>query len=243
MERFDVRIAGLHVEMHSLFPAARDFCRDYLTADSASAAFSVSSDPESVEHEQRHAKRPITLFYADALCLQKQMVEQLPFFDRFFFHGAAFTYGNDGFLLSGPSGVGKTTHVRLWQKYLGEDRVRIVNGDKNILCVGDSRVTVCSTPWAGKEQWQENRTAPLRAICFLKQGKHNAIRLLSPQDAVLPFLYQLYVPKNDASVLRLIGLTARVCKTLPVYELTCDMSEDAVKTSFEALTGNRYPPL
>lgn len=238
MECFTVRIAGLPVEMRSMYPYARDFCREYLSNDAP--LFSVSSSDAQIEGELRHAKRPITLFYADTMCLQKQLVERLPFYDRFFFHSAAFTCGEDGFLFSGPSGVGKTTHLRLWQRYLGEDRVRIVNGDKNILHIRDTGVTVCSTPWAGKEQWQTNRSAPLRALCFVKQGTTNSIRLLSREDAVKPILYQLYVPKADESVIRLIGLTARLCRQIPVYELTCDMSEEAVKTSYEALTGQRY---
>ena len=52
---------------------------------------------------------------------------------------------------------------------------------------------------------------------------------------------QVYLPA-DASV---VGLTLELLdllvKHVPLYVLTCDISEEAVRCSFEAMTGLTYP--
>lgn len=49
------------------------------------------------------------------------------------FHGAAVKKATGQvYLFAGRSGVGKSTHVNLWKKYLGEE-IEILNGDKPFL--------------------------------------------------------------------------------------------------------------
>ena len=47
-------------------------------------------------------------------------------------HGAVIEYEGNGYMFSADSGTGKTTHILLWRKFLG-DKVKIVNGDKPFL--------------------------------------------------------------------------------------------------------------
>ena len=84
-----------------------------------------------------------------------------------------------GYLFTAPSGTGKSTHIRLWRQFLGEAG-HIVNGDKPFLSVEEGKVFVWGSPWAGKENWQKNRKAPLHGICLLKQGQKNKICRLQP---------------------------------------------------------------
>ena len=44
------------------------------------------------------------------------------------------SFDGQGIAFAAPSGTGKTTHIKLWQRLYG-DRVEIINGDKPLsLC-------------------------------------------------------------------------------------------------------------
>ena len=51
---------------------------------------------------------------------------------------------------------------------------------------------------------------------------------------------QLFMPYEAEAVVKTLDLLDSLFKNVPAYVLECDMSEEAVKTSFEALTGEKY---
>jgi len=81
-----------------------------------------------------------------------------------------------------PSGTGKSTHAFLWQKFLGEDNVAVINGDKPILRFREDDVLACGSPWAGKDGLQRNVCTPLGGICLLKRSSENIIRRAGAQE-------------------------------------------------------------
>ena len=97
-------------------------------------------------------------------------------------HGAVVAWKNQGYLFTAPSGTGKSTHLALWKKYLG-DQAEVINGDKPILKVTEDEVWVYGTPWAGKEQWQVNKKVALKGICFLERGEKNSIQKIDSFSA------------------------------------------------------------
>lgn len=212
-----------------------EFCKNYIT--DKDTLFSVSVTEDAVAEEVENAPEPTTFEYAEALCLYREMAERLPLFDRVVFHGAAIEYGGKAYLFTAPSGTGKTTHISLWRQYLGE-KVNIINGDKPILRFADNGFTVYGTPFAGKEGWQRNVSAPLAGICTLSQGKNNDI---SPIESglFLSLYRQTYKPRNKNAAQKTLSLVKELCK-LPCYSLSCDISETAVKSSFETLTNELY---
>lgn len=137
------------------------------------------------------------------------------------------------------SGTGKSTHIRLWRRMIGSD-VGIVNGDKPILQITDENVLVYGTPWAGKEKWQKNCCVPLKGICLLRRGEKNAIRKADFSSCTEEIFHQVYMPQEGDMLLKTMELLDRLLTLVPLYELSCDMTEEAVKTSFECLTGEPY---
>ena len=65
-------------------------------------------------------------------CGFRAFAEQLPHYNAFVLHSATFDVSGVGVAFAAHSGTGKTTHMMLWQKLLGE-RMTIVNGDKPIV--------------------------------------------------------------------------------------------------------------
>ena len=78
--------------------------------------------------------------------------------------------------------MGKTTHYKQWKR-LFPNEVEMLNGDKPVLNFEKQYVTVSASPWAGKENMRQLRTAPLGGIVFLAQDKQNIIKRLSPKEA------------------------------------------------------------
>ncbi len=182
---FKIQIADLVVEMHSRFPFAQNFCRDYLT-ESHTADLVAEVSEQEVTYELEHSPYDVTEESAEIVCLYRKIADQLPDFGRFVFHGAAISYGNSAYLFTAPSGTGKSTHIALWRKYLG-DSVDIINGDKPILAPSDSGTVVYSSPWAGKEGWQQNISMPVKGVCLIERGTNNIVQKIRPEDALLRF--------------------------------------------------------
>ena len=89
--------------------------------------------------------------YLETLALLRKVAEVLPEKDGFLMHGAVIQWKDKAYMFTAPSGTGKTTHIRLWRKYLGQG-VSIINGDKPFIRIVDDCVRIYGTPWAGKEQ-------------------------------------------------------------------------------------------
>lgn len=230
-QEITVRFAGIGIGISSRFDFMERFCKEYLTDEMP--VFSVSVTDEQRTAELQIATEPTTEEYAEALCLYREIAERIPLFDRVVFHGAAIAYEGKAYIFTAPSKTGKSTHVRLWKQVFGE-KVTIINGDKPILSLKDGNITVHGTPFAGKENWQNNVSAPLGGICFLMQGKNNTISPVSPKDAFTKLCLQTYKPYSEEAAEKTLEIIRRIC-TYPCFHLSCDISENAVKASFAAL--------
>ena len=224
---FDVRIAGLTIRIHARLALTERFFADYIVHEEIEPDFCIYL-PEGFIGDETE----------EELELHRALARQLSLFDRLLMHGAAIEYGGNGYLFIAPSGTGKSTHIRLWRRTLGE-RVGIVNGDKPILHVDQKEILVCGTPWAGKEGWQRNVSVPLKGICLVKRGK-NAIRRVEFTAYAEEVLRQVYIPEDGDLRIRTIDLLGQVLTHVPLYELSCDMTEEAVQIAFEGLTGETY---
>ena len=146
-------------------------------------------------------------------------------------------------MFTAPSGTGKSTHAALWKKYLGDD-VEIINGDKPFIRVEnsgkaqkptDTQVYAYGSPWAGKEHWQKNIRVPLKGICFLQREKTNTIRKIQPTEAMPLLMPQVYCTNQPMMAAKVLDMLDVVFDEVPMYVLTCDMSEEAVRCSFEGM--------
>ncbi|MBR4723828.1 MAG: hypothetical protein IK072_03760 [Clostridia bacterium] len=236
---FFIKIAGLIIKITPLYPLAKELCRDYIKEPSQSPDIEVCISREKLQYELEKAKEPATPEYAEFLCIYRAIAERLPEFGAFVFHGAAISYKNGAYLFTAPSGTGKSTHILLWRRYLGK-AVDIINGDKPIIRIKDNKVFVCSTPWAGKEGWQKNRTVPLFSITFLSRSKKPSISKQIPKNCLNRIMNQVYMPKSAQSLGKTLELIDLMLSRVPVYFLGCDISEQSVKVAFEGLTKEEY---
>lgn len=236
---FIVKLANKNVEINSVHPELKDFFKDYLVPD-ASPDFSISLNENDILLEQEKSEGDeFSSAYLETLAALRKLAERFPAYNRILMHGASITYNDRAYLFTAPSGTGKSTHIRLWKKFLGDD-VKIVNGDKPFISLDDVPL-IYGSPWAGKENWHRNCSAPLDGICFLQRGTENSICKIEASEC-LPLLFkQVYLPSDSYAAGLTLELLDILLKKVPLYILTCDISENAVKCSFECLTGLPYP--
>ena len=235
LDSFYIKIADITVEMRHKYAFTRQFCRDYVTDGVNGADIIASASPTEVKAESQLYGTPHSEGYCENICLYRSIAEQIPFLDRFVFHGAAVAIDGVGFIFAAPSGTGKTTHVRLLMNNFC-DRVSIINGDKPIISLAGDKATVCSTPWAGKEKWHANTSAELGGICLLKRGSQNSIKRISPAEYFDEMIRQVYIPKDTRAMEKTLELLDRLSSRISFYLLECDISDDAAKTSFDMLS-------
>ena len=228
-----VNIANLNIAVKCEYDFTYKFCSDYITDEKPD--FCVSVSPASVDEEINNSPYNPTRPYAESICAYREIAEKLPFYDRCVFHGAVISYDGSGYIFTAPSGTGKTTHIALWQKYL--DGVEIVNGDKPVLHITEDEVTAYATPYAGKEGLQNHSHCAIKGICLIEQAKENSIRRLTVSECLMRIMTQMYKPFDAATAVKTLELLDKLLRNIPVYLLGCNISSDAVRCSFEALTG------
>lgn len=244
-----MRIADLVVRVHPLHAQITQLCRDYIACDAGPEVrvdLDVRVTQADIEAERAEATEGVdwTDAYLETLAVQRAIANRLPERRRLLAHGAVIEFEGRAHLFTAPSGTGKSTHIRLWCQYLG-DAVRVINGDKPFVRIPECREeppVVYGTPWAGKEGWQCNDSAPLAGIVLLSRSEPcaSSIHPASAASNLDKIMRQIYFPSDAGTAVLTLDLLDAMLARVPVYELACDMSEDAVRTSFEGLTGLDY---
>lgn len=237
VDEYVIEVAGVRVRIKSRFEKTKKYMKDYIVDGDDAEIYAFVSD----EDMDRTLSEPggSNKLMSEITGLYRPIAEAMPMKNGLVFHGAAISYKDRAFLFTAPSGTGKSTHISLWHKYLGEN-VEIINGDKPIISVKDDCVLICGTPWSGKEHWQKNISRELSAICILMRGNENKIERVASGEILEALLNQTYIPKNPQSLVKTLELLDKVLTSVPVYRLYCDISEEAVKCSFEGMTNIKY---
>ncbi len=164
-----------------------------------------------------------------------EFYKQLIKFHGILLHASAVVYDGKAYLFSAPSGTGKSTHTSLWLRHFGEDKAYILNDDKPAIRKIRGRFYACGTPFSGKVDMSRNEQVPLQGICVLKRGETNTIRKLAAEEAVFYILNQTFRPYSKDNVEDMLGILDEIVSEIPVYELKCNISEEAVEVAYERM--------
>lgn len=141
-------------------------------------------------------------------------------------HGAAFI---------GRSGIGKSTHSRLWLAHV--PGTRLINDDQPAVRVlPDGRVYVYGTPWSGKTPCYKNDRAELKGIFCMEQARENVLSRLASVAAFGNLLNSTSLMRCDLSSYRSIVQTlSLIVERVPVYSLKNRPEKAAVDLSYGAI--------
>lgn len=206
-------------------------CGDYLYADAESPDIVI--DPSRYDRSRFSGQAPESLVaYMES---GRQFHAKLLQFDGFYLHSSAVEVDGKAYLFSGDSGVGKSTHVGLWQQLLG-DQVCRFNDDKPALRFIEGHWYAYGTPWCGKDGINKNRKVPLAGICFLKQGQENKIRRMPAYEAVPNLIRQTIHRFQSPDRLNLmLSHLDRLVRNIPIYELVNLPEVEAAQLSYETM--------
>ena len=154
-------------------------------------------------------------------------------YDSMILHCAYLRHGKEAILFSAPSGTGKTTQATLWEKYRQSETI---NGDRALLRKIDGQWYACGWPVCGTSGICQNKEMPIRAIVMLSQGKENHVERLSVVRAFSLVYPQITINGwNERDCKKIMGLIEELITDVPVYHLSCTISEEAVKCLEQSL--------
>ncbi len=238
------KIAELTLQIRSLYRQVQDYCKDYrwegpgevtITTD----ASDICREQEKSDRENRLEGKPPVEYspeYLEILAVYRKLADILVHRDTLLFHGSAIAVDGRGVLFTAKSGMGKSTHTRLWRQAFGQ-RVVTVNDDKPLLKLTPAQVLVCGTPWDGKHRISTNCILPLEAICILERGTENEIWPITPREALPMLLQQCHRPDGAVAMARMMELIDGMISHLRFYRLRCNMDPQAPQVAYGGIFG------
>ncbi len=226
-----IKVADLVVEAEFYYDFLSSRLGQYMCDDKEKADITI--DVSKQFYIDRHNENPqMTLGECECLWSGSYFYEQLISFGGIMLHASCVEYEGKAYLFSARSGTGKSTHTHLWLKYLPGSR--IINDDKPAIRCIDGVYYAYGTPWSGKTDESVNLGVPIAGITFLSRGE-NSIKRISPMKALKLFMEQTVRPRDKALMENMLEILNDVLTDIPIYEMSCDMSEEAVKTSYEGM--------
>lgn len=231
------KIANLVVEMEPRFDLLNSRCAEYAVQDADHTDFSISVSAEAIAEKASNTPG-LSQEACEYAWYGYEFYKKLLDFDGMMLHSSCISVDGEAYLFSAPSGTGKSTHTNLWKEYFKE-RAVFINDDKPALRIIDGRVCACGTPFSGKTALNTNIIVPVKGICILNRGVTNSIKLADKSILVHRLLNQAYRPQNPALMNRTLDILGTVISNVPVYELYCNISTEAVVTAYEFMSKNK----
>ena len=229
------KFADLVVEFNNVPIEVQKRFKDYESIEIPKESFSVTS--EDIEYEMCVAEGECSYINAVLTAFLRKFVVWAIDYQALFLHSALVNVGGVGIAFSAPSGTGKTTHMRLWQKMLGE-KLSIVNGDKPIVRFFENEEYPIGygTPWNGKEKYGNNSKVPIRHLCFIERAEKNSCERVESKQILELFFNQIYIPKNSAlNILNTLNLADSFLKKVDVWIIKCNMDIEAAEIAYNTI--------
>ena len=206
-------------------------CREYLWNGEGNA--DVIIHPERY-HPEKYGPN-VTADDVAYMESARQFYVALLSWNGFYLHASAVELDGRAYLFSGDSGVGKSTHTRLWQQEFGR-AAQVFNDDKPALRCLEGIWYAYGTPWCGKDHINRNRKVPIAGICFLKQAEQNRIRRLAPLEVIRRVMTQtIHRFESEERLNLMLEHLDKLVEMIPVYELENRPEPEAVRLSYETM--------
>ncbi|MBQ3565726.1 MAG: hypothetical protein IJA12_00970 [Oscillospiraceae bacterium] len=238
------KFVGFLVEIDSNHYFVHRQCADYVCNELADPSITIKTTQKDIDDERERAKENDIIEKSAAENMSDDHLESLAIYRRIcdtisqhnclLIHGCAVSAYGKAYLFVADSGVGKSTHAKLWLKRFG-NRAEIINGNNPILKIVNNEVLVYGTPWCGREGLNQNKCIPLSAICLLKRDKKNHIHEISTTDGYAKILRQCYKTSDPNKVSGIISNLRRILSLVDLYSLGCNREPSAAVVAYEGM--------
>ncbi|MCD7922834.1 MAG: hypothetical protein LUG27_10475 [Clostridiales bacterium] len=227
-----IKVAGIAVEVENRYALSSWVCEGHETEDTAQFVVSVSDEELWEEWERMNGQ--FDQEACESNCLYRKVSIGMLHFDAFLLHAAVVAVDGEGYVFTAPGGTGKSTHADFWMQEFG-DRAVMVNGDKPMIRLMNDKFFVCGTPWRGKERLGCTDIVPLKAICLLERGTENEIAPAETDTVLDKIFRQVLLPENQEQVVKQLDLMDRLIGAVPIYNLKCNMSQEAALVAYRGM--------
>lgn len=228
------RIADLNIGVENQCNFSKKYMKDYLVNDT-NVDFIVSVTDSMIDYEKQIAIEKVPDPYYELTgilrCICEKILEE---YNGFFLHCSCLMYDGKAIIFTAKSGTGKSTHARLWREIFGY-KVTMINDDKPIVRYIDNNFIIYGTPWNGKHSLSNNIKAPIKAIYYLHQAKENKVVKCDPISSISKILSQTILPDNKKIMNNLLDMMEKLVCNIPMFDLYCNISDDAVYTVLDSL--------
>lgn len=227
-------IADFIVEMNPKYNALKMLCEPFLYSGNIQPDIVLNVDDTLISATRKRMKENTSIDEAEEFCTSTLFNRAIIKHGAMLIHSSAIVCDGKAFLFSAASGVGKSTHTKLWLKKFG-DRVHILNDDKPIVKIKNGLPFCCGTPFDGGSGIAKNETVPLGAVIFIERAADNYVTVPDTNEIVKK-LYQStakFVGKEDAACM--LENFDRLIKCCKFYILHCNTDISSVQTAYDAL--------
>ena len=188
-------IADFVTEINIKYDRLRNLATPFLYEGSRETDLVLTVDPKYIEQLSKSKSFVEGIGGAEEFVYSKSFNRSIIPYDAMLVHSSAIIVKGEALLFSAKSGVGKSTHTRLWKKAFG-DEVTYINDDKPVVRFCDNKCRVYGTPFDGGSGIANNISAPLRAVIFIERGEENSICKASTNE-IINRLYQSTIHSLD----------------------------------------------
>lgn len=235
MVNFKIKLADIVVEINAFNESTKKYCEDFLSNEDSDLTITISR--EDLENE-KHINEDGKVYASEEIsALYRKIADLFIEHNIVVFHGSSFKVGNYAFIVTARSGVGKSTHVGLLKKLLG-DKLTYINDDKPLLEVNDNNLMLYSSPWNGKERRGNDIKAPLKAVIFLNRGNNTYQQLTNNQETYFRLLSQIYLPRDKSKREKALKLIDVLLKRVNFYEINVNKEIESASLTYERIIKN-----
>lgn len=151
-------------------------------------------------------------------------------------HASVIRKEGKGYLMTAPSGTGKSTHTRLWYDHIpGCD---LMNDDNPIVrLTAEGEAVVYGSPWSGKTPCYRNVQAPIGAFVRIRQYPRNEIHQLPAVEAFTTLLPAVSSMKWDRRIyMNVCATISALVGKVKVYNLQCLPNAEAARLCYETVS-------
>ena len=216
---YEADYAGHMIRFSFIYNETKRYFRTFIRP-SASDDYDIRAEESEIQRVKLLLPEDGKYAYAEYRSLISRTAEEILKYGCCIFHSVSFIYQGKAFLLTGPSGVGKSTQYFNWQT-LFPGEITMISGDMPVLeSRMDGSIWIYPTSWNGKENVGNRINGQAGGIVLLEQGDENRITRLSASEAVLPIIEQFLVrPETEPQVYALAGIADCVLRNLPVWKM------------------------
>lgn len=225
------KIAEIDFDFTPKYKYTQILCKDYLSDEKYGIKISYT-EKELLEEKEKAPQ--FTFDLCESTIIYRKICKEIIKHKGFVLHSSAIEKDGIAYLFTALSGVGKSTHARMWKEYF-KDEVTIINDDKPIIRLINNSFYVFGTPWCGKDNLQTNKGVLVKAVCRIYQNNTNEIKEIIPSQ-ILPFLLNqtLRPIEEDLMELLLENISLFLIR-IKFYELRCNISYEAAKLAYEKM--------